>query len=60
MSTGLAGDMDGRDCAIEAKAIRKDLQLSVKSKDALLKALKVNTKSTRGLCEYECTKSWQL
>ena len=45
MSMGLAGDMEGKDFAIEAKAIKKDLQLSVKSKDALLKALKVHTRA---------------
>ena len=51
MSMGLAGDMEGKNLAIEAKAIKKDLQLSVKSKDALLKALKVHTKSTRILSQ---------
>lgn len=43
--------MEGKDFAMEAKAIKKDLQLSVKSKDALLKALKVHTKSTRALSQ---------
>lgn len=52
--------MDAEDFTIEAKAIRKDLQLSVKSKDTLLKALKVSTKSTRSLCKYEYTESWQM
>ena len=51
MSMGQAGDMEGKDFAIEAMAIKKDLQLSVKSKDALLKALKVHTKSTRALSQ---------
>ena len=43
--------MEGKNLAIEAKAIKKELQLSVKSKDALLKALKVHTKSTRALSQ---------
>ena len=52
MSMGLAGIMDGKDFAIEAKAIKKGLQLSIKSKDALLKALKVYTKSSRALLQW--------